>query len=87
MYESTADRIRTEAWCAAGPHANTIMAAAVRPLAHGSHVGVFGGAGLWNVGGALTRIRSGTSDAILTTNVDACRNQASAILVAREVFS
>jgi hypothetical protein len=62
------------------------MADALRPLAHASHVGIFGGTGLWNVGAALARLGVPDSEVIMATNVDACRGQASIIVVAPEVL-
>lgn len=87
LFESAAGRTDAETWLAPGSERSSVMAASVRPLARGSRVGLFGGAGLWNVGEALARARMSTADAILATNVDACRTQASAILVAGEVSS
>jgi len=87
LFESAADRTDAETWLAPGAEGPSVIAAAGCLLARGSHVGVFGGVGLWNVGEALARARMATTDTILATNVDACRTQAAAILVAGEASS
>jgi 3-oxoacyl-(acyl-carrier-protein) synthase len=84
LFESATGRMAAEAWVAPGSDRSGVMAAAVRLLEGGSRVGLFGGAGLWNVGDALARAHGSTASAILATNVDTCRAQGSAILVAGE---
>ncbi len=82
LFESAADRLDSDAGMPSGVDLPGIPAAALRPLARGSQVGLFGGAGLWNIGEALIRARVSTAGSILATNVEACRSQAAATCVA-----
>jgi hypothetical protein len=52
-----------------------------QPLAEGSPVGFFGGAGLWGVGEALLAARQTSTCLALTVHGDACRRQGAAVLV------
>jgi hypothetical protein len=83
IFESSASRADSDGGISWSLTLSDIVAAALRPLASGSRMGSFGGAGLWNVGEALALARMTTADAILATNVDACRSLAAATCVAR----
>ena len=83
IFESSASRSDSDGSISWDLVFSDIVAADLRPLASGSRVGSFGGAGLWNVGEALALARMTTADALLATSVDACRSQAAATFVAR----
>ncbi len=82
LFESVAAPADSDAGMTVDSGGSGIVPSALRPLARGSHVGLFGGAGLWNVGEALFRARTSTADSIVAINVEACRSQAAATRVA-----